>query len=74
MTLKFTKSTITFVNKETHEFRELTLFEKVTKAQAKHYVENNNEKVLDIITKKCTVEIDVLDLTEECKKKLESAQ
>lgn len=74
MTLKFTKSTITFVNKETHEFRELTLFEKVTKAQAKHYVENNNEKVLDIITKKCTVEIDVLDLTEEGKKKLESAQ
>ena len=59
MTLKFTKSTITFVNKETHEFRELTLFEKVTKAQAKHYVENDNEKVLDIITKKCTVEIDV---------------
>ncbi|MDD5836740.1 MAG: hypothetical protein PUD34_06005 [bacterium] len=74
MTLKFTKSTITFVNKETHEFRELTLFEKVTKAQAKHYVENDNEKVLDIITKKCTVEIDLLDLTEECKKKLESAQ
>lgn len=74
MTLKFTKSTITFINKETHEFRELTLFEKVTKAQAKHYVENDNEKVLDIITKKCTVEIDLLDLTEECKKKLESAQ
>ena len=74
MTLKFTKSTITFVNKETHEFRELTLFEKVTKAQAKHYVENDNEKVLDIITKKCTVEIDVLDLTEDGKKKLESAQ